>query len=166
MVSKVHGTNAPMRYISGALTYFCWNVKDHYLASVSYIELRAAKVWYVYTLQNMNSFERVSFRYLFNPEYLNNCNVGGWQILIQEETIFIPGIPQKFGTTLSFHRDIRRKGSFGVVALRENQVRFNSGYNVASAVKYTHSSWNNYERSVSKIPITCSMPGLVGKRFE
>lgn len=114
----------------------------------------------------MNASEVFQFRYLLNLEYLDGYNGGGLQMFAQKPIIFNPCIPQKPGLTISFHWVIQTKGSFVVVAPHPYQDGFNSGYNVASAVKHADNSWYDYTRSVAKIPITTRMPAQTGILFE
>lgn len=57
-VSKMHRTDVSLKYKGEGIIYFCIHVEDDHLASVSYLDIRSARDWYVYPSQHMNEFER------------------------------------------------------------------------------------------------------------
>lgn len=126
-ISKMHGIDVPMNYIGGYFTYFCFDIEDDPLAPGPYLEKEVPKVWYVRPLQHMNDSEHFSFRYLFNPWHPNAYNYGGLQIFTQQAIIFNPCIPPKLCTTFPFHKVIKRKESFVVIAPRAYNAEFHSG---------------------------------------
>ena len=59
------GVSSPMLYIGMLFATFAWHVEDHYLYSINYQHLGAAKTWYGVPASDADAFEDVARRHVY-----------------------------------------------------------------------------------------------------
>lgn len=59
------GVSSPMLYIGMLFATFAWHVEDHYLYSINYQHLGAAKTWYGVPASDADAFEGVARRHVY-----------------------------------------------------------------------------------------------------
>ena len=59
------GVSSPMLYIGMLYATFAWHVEDHYLYSINYQHLGAAKTWYGVSASDADAFEDVARRHVY-----------------------------------------------------------------------------------------------------
>lgn len=59
------GVSSPMLYIGMLFATFAWHVEDHYLYSINYQHLGAAKTWYGVPASDADAFEDVARQHVY-----------------------------------------------------------------------------------------------------
>jgi hypothetical protein len=59
------GVSSPMLYIGMLFATFAWHVEDHYLYSINYQHLGAAKTWYGVPASDADAFEEVARKHVY-----------------------------------------------------------------------------------------------------
>ena len=59
------GVSSPMLYIGMLFATFAWHVEDHYLYSINYQHLGAAKTWYGVPASHADAFEEVARKHVY-----------------------------------------------------------------------------------------------------
>ena len=59
------GVSSPMLYIGMLFATFAWHVEDHYLYSINYQHLGAAKTWYGVPASDADAFEAVTRKHVY-----------------------------------------------------------------------------------------------------
>lgn len=107
-------------------------------------ETRLPEVSYFCPPQAMPNNQDCSFTYIFNTEYLNDFNGGGRQVFHEKTFLFNPCLLRTQRVSLQFYRFTQKRSMFVIIPPRVYQRGFNSGYNIASAVNYSNSSWFDF----------------------
>lgn len=81
------------------------------------------------------------------------------QMVSQKSILLNLGLPQKYKISLSFHWIIQRCETFVAVAPRACHDRFNTGFNIASAVNCAYRPW--FISIVLKVKLVVEVPSRI-----
>ena len=114
------GVSSPMLYIGMLFATFAWHVEDHYLYSINYQHLGAAKTWYGVPASDADAFEDVARKHVYTEAVAAALAEGKSEAevaaavhaaLLGKTTMFTPKLLTDNGALSSYFQGLSTAGS-------------------------------------------------------
>ncbi|KAL0054042.1 hypothetical protein WJX82_002859 [Trebouxia sp. C0006] len=161
------GVSSPMLYIGMLFATFAWHVEDHYLYSINYQHLGAAKTWYGVPASDADAFEAVARKHVYTEAVAAALAEGKSEAevaaavhaaLLGKTTMFTPKLLTDNGVLVT--RVVQAPGEYVITFPRAYHGGFSNGFCIGEAVNFSIGDWFPFGldaaqryRRLSRLPI-------------